>query len=165
MPTPNNILHFSIVKADSALKRSIGERTKIVSFPDHSADWKHATCELEMVQLMDFIEVVRGVALSVYSIMNRWDESLYLETLEKIKGQMIATDAGHLTDAAPGEERWHITTWIIRNISRILPTEENDELVRGFYRQLEDRTAEIESARNTPRLVAMPRARTQASAH
>jgi hypothetical protein len=129
-----------------SLGRVLNFVVKPKSQKEPSEDWKEEVCDLEMYDLMNFIDRVRAVSLRIWTIPST-QISDYQNILETIERELLAAVQPH-ADLLPLDDdagaSWGILTRLVRSISRVLPTDENNEMVLRFYNMLESKRTELD---------------------
>jgi hypothetical protein len=111
-----------------------------------SLNWAKERSTLTLEQLVNFNDLARSIAVTIVHM--RYDQTLdcYSEVLRYIENSVVPLlrrYPGLLAEAEEGEEKWGTQLTLIRNIPRILPTEQGLELLNDFHERLKARAEQL----------------------
>jgi hypothetical protein len=108
-----------------------------------SEDWKDSQCDLTMEELVGLQGLIRTVAIQVNGICDRGQVGDYRDIFESLERQLDSSQLGHTGLAAEVIDKHLRHVRIICNISRVLPTSENCDMVRDFRDRIIERQAQL----------------------
>jgi hypothetical protein len=119
-------------------------------------DWKEKHCDLTLEDIVDFYDTARAVTIRVIGAESIPD---YLPVLQKIEQELFAEmnkTPGLIAEKDDSQEDWPIGTKLIRNLCRLLPTEENNEKLWDWYNKLKAKREELLQKAKDAQLTAPP---------
>jgi hypothetical protein len=111
-----------------------------------SLNWAEERSTLTMKQLVRFNDLARAIIVTIVYAQLEQTEACYSEVFSYIENSLVpllSRYPGLLQAAEEGEEKWGTQTTVIRNLARILPTEQGIELLTDFNKRLKTRAEQL----------------------
>jgi len=132
-----------LLNGGEEMKASIA-KFEVIKGGRQSEDWREMHSELDFDDLVRLQDRIRALAVWLDRFCrNEPTAQAFAHVLERMEQELKRSILPFPGLWDEGDESWSLTTKILRNLGRVLPTESNLEMLVDFMDRLEEREKEL----------------------